>query len=103
MNWKTFAGGLVIGAVSGYFINETVKKNTFISSETVLTRVKKDFKEATIVEGSWIQLTKEDYEKFPIKTKIYRGGITCRMNEERKQYEFIADAYTGSVLDVYPI
>lgn len=46
---------------------------------------------------------KEDYEKFPIKAKIYRGGVTCRINDKRMQYEFIADAYTGTVLDVYPI
>ncbi|MGE8206280.1 PepSY domain-containing protein [Heyndrickxia sp. NPDC080065] len=103
MNWKTFITGVAVGAVSGYLINEAVKSKTFISSETVLTKVKNAFKESTIVDGSWIQLTKEDYVKFPIHTKIYRGGITCRIEEERKQYEFIADAYTGSVLDIYPI
>ncbi|MDH5164008.1 PepSY domain-containing protein [Heyndrickxia oleronia] len=103
MNLKSFVTGIAIGAVSGYLVNEVVKSKTFISSDTVLANVKKAFKESTDVEGSWIQQMKEDYEKFPIKAKIYRGGVTCRINDKRVQYEFIADAYTGTVLDVYPI
>ncbi|KYD10738.1 PepSY domain-containing protein [Heyndrickxia sporothermodurans] len=103
MKWKSFVTGIAVGAVSGYLVNEAVKSKTYISSDAVLSKVKKAFKEETTVEGSWIQIMKEDYEKFPIKTKIYRGGITCRIGNERKQYEFIADAYTGSILDVYPL
>lgn len=103
MSWKSFVTGIAVGAVSGYFINEAVKRKTYVSSEAVLSKVKKEFKKVTVVEGSWIQFLKEDYEKFPINTKIYRGGISCRIDDERKQYEFIADAYTGTILDVYPI
>ncbi|MBS4173860.1 PepSY domain-containing protein [Bacillus sp. FJAT-49736] len=103
MTWKSFISGLAIGAISGYLLNEAVKKNTTLSSETVLANVKKAFKEEGPIDGSWIQMTKEDFARYAVKTKIYRGGITTNQNGERKQFEFIADAYTGSVLDVYPI
>lgn len=103
MNWKSFLTGAAVGAVSGYFLNEAVKKSVFISSENVLAKIKKAFKEEGPIDGSWIQMTQEDYEKYAIKTKVYRGGITCHRDGERKRFEFIADAYTGSVLDIYPI
>jgi predicted small secreted protein len=103
MNWKSFITGVAVGAISGYLLNETVKKSTFLSSENVLANVKKAFKEEGPIDGSWIQMTREDYAKYAIKTKVYRGGITCNQNGDRKQYEFIADSFTGSVLDVYPI
>ena len=45
----------------------------------------------------------EDYQKYAIKTKVYRGGITRRVNGEQQQFEFIADAYSGSVIDIYPL
>ena len=50
-----------------------------------------------------MQMKPEDYQKHALKTKIYRGGIMRTRDGERQQFEFIADAYTGSVLDVYPI
>jgi len=103
MTWKSFIAGAFVGAISGYLLNEAVKKNTSLSSETVLANVKKAFKEEGPIDGSWIQMTKEDYTKYAIKTKVYRGGITTSHNGERMQYEFIADASTGSVLDVYLI
>lgn len=103
MTWKSFIAGALAGAISGYLLNEAVKKNTSLSSETVLANVKKAFKEEGPIDGSWIQMTKEGFAKYAIKTKVYRGGITTSQNGERKQYEFIADAFTGSVLDVYPI
>lgn len=44
MNLKSFVTGIAIGAVSGYLVNEVVKSKTFISSDTVLSNVKKHLK-----------------------------------------------------------
>jgi predicted small secreted protein len=103
MNWKTFVSGVAIGAAAGYYVNKTIKKSSYISAEAVLGGVKKAFKEEGSIDGSWIQMTMEEYEKTPIKAKVYRGGITWRKDSERLQYEFIADAHTGTVIDVYPV
>ncbi|KHD85930.1 PepSY domain-containing protein [Heyndrickxia ginsengihumi] len=103
MNWKTFVAGVAVGAIGGHFVSQAIKKNQTISAETVLANVKKAFKANGTVDGSWIQTTVDNYEKHPIKTEIYRGGISFNENGERNQYEFIADAKTGSIIDVYPI
>lgn len=34
-------------------------------------------------------------------TFVYHGGITAIRDGEKKQFEFIADATTGTVIDVY--
>lgn len=103
MNWKAFVTGAVAGAISGYFISKTVNEQVPISAEKVLANVKQAFKKEGSIDGSWLQMKPEEYQKYAIKTKIYRGGITRTRNGEREQFEFIADAFTGSVLDIYPI
>ncbi|MFK4997395.1 hypothetical protein ACI2OX_07100 [Bacillus sp. N9] len=50
-----------------------------------------------------MHMTPENYQKSAIQTKVYRGGITCNKDGTREQFEFIADAYTGTVIDIYPI
>ncbi|WP_018664039.1 propeptide PepSY amd peptidase M4 [Heyndrickxia acidiproducens] len=103
MNWKTFVTGIAVGAAAGYAMNEAVHRAVTASPESVLAKVKKAFKENGPIDGSWIQMTEEDYEKYPFKSKVYRGGISLTEDGEKKQYEFIADTKTGIVLDVYPI
>jgi len=103
MNWKTFIAGITVGAAAGYAVNETLHHTVNVSAETVLAKVKKAFKENGPIDGSWIQMTEEDYEKYPFKTRVYKGGVSLTKDGEKKQYEFIADSKTGTVLDVYPI
>ncbi len=103
MRWKSFFAGVAVGSIGGYFVNKTMNENTVVSGEKVLKKVKDAFKKEGPIDGSWINLEEEDYAKYALKTKVYRGGITCQRNGERQQYEFIADAYTGTVIDVYPL
>ncbi len=42
-------------------------------------------------------------EKYAYKTKVYYGGISRFEKGQITQYEFIADAYTGSVMDIYKV
>ncbi|CAM3915129.1 PepSY domain-containing protein [Lederbergia lenta] len=103
MNWKTFLTGACAGLIGGYLLRTKVNDKMPISGEKVLANVKQAFKKEGRIDGSWLQMKPEDYQKYAIKTKIYRGGITTNTNGTRQQFEFIADAYTGTVLNVYPI
>nr|WP_237705283.1 hypothetical protein [Bacillus coahuilensis] len=42
----------------------------------------------------------EDYVIDPVHTKVYRGGIMRQRNGQNEQFEFIADAKTGSILRI---
>ena len=103
MNWKSFVFGLGIGAAGGYFLKERLDASSLISAEKVLKEVKLSFKKEGNIDGSWIGMKPEDYHKHSIHTKVYKGGISRRNNGELEQFEFVADAYTGTVVDVYPL
>ncbi|WP_062109695.1 PepSY domain-containing protein [Bacillus niameyensis] len=103
MNWKSFLAGTVAGLIGGYCLRKVLDEKMPLSPEKVLDDVKNTFKKEGSIDGSWMQMKPEDYQKYPVKTKVYRGGIMRTHNEERQQFEFIADAFTGSILDVYPL
>ncbi|MEK3890326.1 PepSY domain-containing protein [Bacillus sp. FSL K6-3431] len=103
LNWKTFLSGAAAGLITGYCLSTKANEKITVSGEKVLANVKHAFKKEGRVDGSWLQMKPEHYQKYAIKTKVYRGGITMNNNGTREQFEFIADAYTGTVLDVYHI
>jgi predicted small secreted protein len=103
MNWKSFIVGIGIGAIGGVLLKDTISSSSFVSAEKVLQDVKKSFKQDESIDGSWIEMKPENYEKHSHKTKIYRGGISKRTDSELQQFEFIVDAYTGTLMDLYPI
>jgi len=100
LNWKSFFIGTAFGIASGYAIKETLSQKTNISSEKVLNHVKKQFKVIGPVTGSWIHMEAEALVKNQLTYKVYKGGITQGSQE---QYEFIADATTGTILEVNPL
>lgn len=99
----SIGGGILfgVGVVGGYCLNNYVKKNKPLNGDKILKRVKKAFLEEGPIEGSWIELTKVPMQKFALKTKVYYGGISRIEENDLVQYEFLADAYTGTVLDIY--
>ena len=103
MNWKSFMFGIRIGAVGGYFLKEKFDDSSFISAEKVLRDIKLSFKKEGTIDGSWIGMKPEEYQKHSVSTKVYKGGVSRRKDGDLEQYEFLADAYTGTVIDVYPI
>lgn len=90
-----------VGVVGGYCLNNYVRKNKPLNGDNILKRVKKAFLEEGPIEGSWIELTKVPMQKFALKTKVYYGGISRMEENVLIQYEFLADAYTGTILDIY--
>jgi predicted small secreted protein len=99
MRWNSFLLGVLVGAVSGYAANKYISEEKLMSAEKVLENAKKRFKEQGPISGSWIQMKAESYDKHNLIYQVYRGGIS----RGRDQMEFIADAKTGTLLDVYSI
>lgn len=94
---------LVISFMVGVLAFFIVDKKVPINADRILDNVKKQFREDGPIEGSWIEMTKVPWKKYAYDTKVYYGGISRFEDGRIVQYEFIADAYTGSVMDVYKI
>ncbi|WP_394137602.1 PepSY domain-containing protein [Cytobacillus oceanisediminis] len=103
MNWKSFILGVGVGLASGYAARELLSQNASVSPEKALANAKEAFKQEGPISGSWIQMKTEPYEKGHLKYQVYKGGISRFSGEKAEQYEFIADAGTGAILDVFPL
>lgn len=99
------AGALLLGTglTCGYFLHKLITAKKTIHGDTILKYVKQLFLKEGPIEGSWIELQKVPLQKFALKTDVYYGGISRIEEDQLIQYEFIADAYTGSILDLYRI
>lgn len=100
MNWKSFILGTTVGFMGSYAVKEILSQKTNVSPEKVLKTVKKKFKEHGPISGSWIQMKAENYEKHPMHYQVYKGGISRTNQGETEQFEFIADATTGTIIDI---
>ncbi len=103
MNWKSFLLGVAVGLVGGYAAKEIITQKTAISPDKALSMAKETFKKSGPISGSWILMNAEDYKKDQLQYKVYRGGISRLTGEEMEQYEFIADAGTGTILEAYQL
>ncbi|MEH7124132.1 PepSY domain-containing protein [Bacillus sp. JJ1532] len=101
MNWKSFLLGVGVGLAGGYAARELLVQKTAVSPERALSNAKNAFKNEGPISGSWIHMQTEPYQKDQLKYDVYRGGISRYTGEETEQYEFIADAKTGTILDAY--
>ncbi|MBO0476640.1 PepSY domain-containing protein [Vagococcus sp. DIV0080] len=93
--------GLTVGAIGGAALLHFYKKNKALSADDILEKVKADFLLEGPIEGSWIHFKKEPLQKFAVHSKTYTGGISRIEDGELVQYEFVADAYTGTIIDIY--
>jgi predicted small secreted protein len=103
MNWKSFFLGATVGVVSGFAVKEIISQKAYVSPERVLEYVKKQFDQNGPISGSWIHMKAEPYEKQQIQYQVFKGGISKNNNGLHEQFEFIADASTGTLLDVKSI
>jgi predicted small secreted protein len=102
VNWKSFVLGSAVGLIAGYAVKETLSKRD-VSAEKVLEHVKNEFKKHGPISGSWIHMEAETFEKLPITYRVYKGGISRNSSGLNEQFEFIADAQTGTLIDIHPI
>ncbi|PQD94594.1 hypothetical protein CYL18_13080 [Pradoshia eiseniae] len=102
MNWKTFITGAAAGFAAGYVVKELSNKKGMVSPEKVLTTIKTTLgDEGTNIRGSWIMMKPEKYTRNYLDYDVYKGGLTKVDGHESSQFEFIADANTGTILDIY--
>lgn len=103
-NWIEFKNGLTIGLGIGLLTGVTAalftKRKQQLAADDVLKKIKQQFLKEGPIEGSWINFEKKPIRKFAIHTEGYSGGITRLEDERLITYEFLADANTGSVLDI---
>lgn len=76
------------------------KQFKYYNSEDILKQVKSRFNN---VEASYILHIPKTHQKFDVETKVFHGGITTIYNDQPKNYEFIADAFSGQIIDIYEI
>lgn len=93
----------ILSFVVGFLAHLVIDQKTPVNADRILDRVKVQFKEDGPIEGSWIEMTKVPWKKYAYDTKVYYGGISRYEEGKIAQYEFIADAYTGSIMDLYKI
>ncbi|WP_165004405.1 MULTISPECIES: PepSY domain-containing protein [unclassified Enterococcus] len=99
-----FKGGLAVGIslglLSGVASTILYHRKKALTADQVLAQIKESFLEEGAIEGSWISFEKEPIRKFAVRSNAYRGGISRVEDGEIVYYEFLADARTGTVLDI---
>ncbi len=99
MNWK-FIAAVAAGFTAGFVAANYLEEVSHADPERVLEDIKKKFRTLGSVEGTWIVMKPEKFNNGVLNFDVYQGGITVQKVEQTIQYEFIADAKTGSILSV---
>ncbi|OLN22706.1 peptidase M4 [Domibacillus antri] len=95
--------GAAAGAAAAYLIQKQTSESMNVPPEKVLKQVKETFKQNGPVDGSWIQMKPEEYENNGFRVLVYKGGISRPGETGNEQFEFAADAKTGSLLNVQSV
>lgn len=91
----------VLGGVMGVFITQLFNGMSRLDPDTILDQVKHQFRQESPIAGGWIEHHAVPFQKFAVKTRVYYGGINRYEDQKLVQYQFIADAKTGSILDIH--
>ncbi len=101
MKVKDFLAGVLTGVAAGVVVNEAIERaNRNVAADSVLDTVKSAFKNEGPIDGSWILMKTEPFTNNVITMDVYRGGISRIKDGELEQFEFAADAKTGSVVEL---
>lgn len=104
MKLRDFLLGVVTGIAAAYVIKEASEKvNPYKNANTVLNDIKDAFKAQGPIDGSWIFMEPQTYHKEDIEIPVYKGGISRVENGETVNFEFAADAKTGTVVDLVKV
>lgn len=97
MKISRFLIGAGIGAFVGVTLHLASKKDG-ISPEKALKIVKQHVKNKGEIQGSWIHMIPEKFRQNTTDYPVYRGGITCMVQNEIQQFDFLVHAQTGEML-----
>ncbi|KRL99824.1 hypothetical protein [Liquorilactobacillus satsumensis] len=92
--------GILTGFIGGLQARNAVHKRELLSSRAILANVKHSFQNETPIQDSWIATKPQPFQKFALRTNVYRGGLSRLEDHQLVRYEFTADAKTGSILDL---
>lgn len=101
--WGILGGSLVLFFLFGAAAHSFFSSKKTLKADDLLKKVKKEFLKEGPVDGSWIELTKVPWKKYAYETDVYYGGISRFEENKLVQYEFIVDAFTGSLIDLYKV
>ncbi|PSL44535.1 putative small secreted protein [Salsuginibacillus halophilus] len=99
MRLKDVLIGAGLGFVAGYALKEALETQP-VSPEKALKHVKENVQETLPINGSWIHMKPETYEKDDLAYEVYKGGISSTLDGETKQFDFVVDAQTGTILEM---
>lgn len=101
MKTKDLMIGFSAGIAAGFLIREVAHRiEPTKPAELVLHGIKESFKSEGLIDGSWIYMKTEPFTRQAISSDVYRGGISRVREGEIEQFEFFADARTGTVVDL---
>ncbi len=101
MKLTDFLAGVLTGVAAGIVVSETIDRvNQNVSADSVLNTIKDAFKNEGPIDGSWIVMKTEPFTNNVITMDVYRGGISRIKEGELEQFEFAADAKTGTVVEL---
>lgn len=104
MNQKI--GSIILAAAAaGFAAGITAEKINMrnrrpLSSEKVLSMVRKAAKENLPIDGAWIFLSPHKITRNALTTEAYQGGFTTKETDSVKHYDFMADARTGTLIEL---
>lgn len=87
------------GFTAGMMLEKRNKKRP-LTPEKVLDLVKKSLQNKLPVNGAWIFLSPHEVTRNDLKAYAYQGGLTVKKGEGVEHYDFVADAETGSLIDL---
>ncbi|RPJ95862.1 hypothetical protein CW357_08275 [Rummeliibacillus sp. TYF005] len=101
MKLQDFLLGVATGIATAYVIKEASEKvSPYKNANSVLDDIKDAFKTQGPIDGSWIFMEPQLFHKESIEIPVYKGGISRVEDGEAVNFEFAADARTGSVVDL---
>ncbi len=101
MKLKEFLAGVLTGVAAGIIVNEAIDRvNQNVAADSVLNTVKDAFKTEGPIDGSWIVMKTEPFQNNVISMDVYRGGVSRIKDGKLEQFEFAADARTGTVVEM---
>lgn len=96
-------GSILLSFLLGAATASLISSKKTLKADDLLKKIKKEFLKEGPIDGSWIELTKVPWKKYAYDTDVYYGGISRFEENKLIQYEFIVDAYTGSLIDLYKV
>lgn len=103
LNFKNYQQLSLLSTLSvlfGFLMGKSMQRRQYMTADVILERVKQAFRKESAVEGAWINDHPQQHTQFAIHTMVYTGGISRLEDHNLVQYEFTADAKTGSILKI---